>query len=336
MSKLFFLLLIVFFVFSCSNLEINKIECNGDTDKCPQNSICVNNNCEACPEHSIKQGNACVCEFENYLYDKATDKCIKRPRCETSSDCSGNEQCAYALDPVTNSVYPRCIPIGSLLLNDVCDNKNTCQNMLSCLPNPDNLKNKICTKACDVKESVNLSSCSNNETCIDYNILVNQVSKEMVGMCINNSYLCTFEQDNYLAEVSSRCKEQKGACVRRSSDSDYGYCLEDECNPSVANSCLEDYTCVSTGIIYQCIKYDKNSNSGQDKPCEKHEDCKKYLACNTDTNKCKHYCRPNNQYAYDDMCSNSCDDVKNIPGLNMTPFVKAIGYGVVGLCDYIK
>ncbi len=326
MFKSFLSIFFIFFIFSCTNLELDKIKCNGNNDKCPNNSICVENKCQLCPENSTKTEGICICEFENYIYDENSKKCIKRPRCESDADCTGNNQCAFALDPISSSVYLRCIPIGSLILNDVCSNtNNTCQNELSCLTNPENEENKVCTKACNLK---NHADCANNEICIDYNIFISKISKDMVGMCINKNNTCSF-QDDKLVECNLDCNSNNGACVRRTTDSEYGYCLSDQCSPNTPSLCPPNWTCTFTGLIYQC-RADNDHGAEQGESCTKHSDCKTYLSCDNDTKKCRHYCRPDNGYAYNDGCTSPCDDIKDIQGFN----AQFIDENVVGLCDY--
>lgn len=87
-----FIIFITFIGLSCSNLDLNKIECDSNSS-CPSDAYCnTDNKCILCPSESTRTLMGCDCK-ENYSYNEENNRCIKTQNCNRHSDCNDSSIC---------------------------------------------------------------------------------------------------------------------------------------------------------------------------------------------------------------------------------------------------
>jgi len=166
---IFFNFLLILILSSCSDLKLDNISCDGDSNKCPTDAICYNNTCRQCPESSIKSGDTCTCnDSYNYEYQYEKNYCLKLKKCSDYNDCDNNSICY--------STSCRECPENSTKSGDTCicnnteenyyyTNKNTCEP-LACSPKNENYVTR--TLSCQdglgycIRTSSNTAECKPN------------------------------------------------------------------------------------------------------------------------------------------------------------------------------
>jgi hypothetical protein len=338
----------IVYIASCSDLNVNNIKCDNDSNKCPSDSICYDNTCRVCPENSIKSGDTCICDnTDDFYYYKAKNKCeslvcapenglpISRPSgcqdglgycikeegevngvcnynyCTTNLDCPENEQCTFSDTRLDNIIYLTCQKIGSIEIGNLCSPSKNCKIGLSCLKD-DNDEESTCQEVCIPGND--LITCHDGRTCIDYVNFNEKIPSKIIGACLDETVLCEFTSNEYNSINTLSCNDKKGVCIRDDLDINIGLCVEDKCNP-IESDCIEGNKCVFNGQIYACKATNTDVTGIDGSSCENDSTCNTGLTCVDTQNgkQCKRLCRPNNTYSYTDCLLNQeCTDLSTI------------------------
>jgi len=91
MRKLLIYFTFLLLIISCSDLDLNNLECeNGDA--CPENSICVNSKCTLESDIVFCTGDD-SCRGGEICETKCIDPRELKPKCEEDFDCNDNQYC---------------------------------------------------------------------------------------------------------------------------------------------------------------------------------------------------------------------------------------------------
>ncbi len=284
MKKIFYLLFFLFFL-GCSNLNLDKIDCNSVED-CPQDAECIAHKCK------LKEAVSKCTEDKNCN----TNEFCNNGVCEKSEACNGVECGEHgSCEAINKNDYKCNCNEGYINENENADSpcviKNQCSNDLSCGFGTCN-ENGICecltgfhfdemTMKCiingigckkensgyarcrgkDLERCVKDKSCTGNCTGIKWGKWIKEVSPDSNMICAyNNGFVFWAETCNYPADCTVNGAE---ADCNRVLDLNE---IEKVCIP--ADMCNKDSECTEYGTNPVCIKGDTGSNV-----CVESENC---------------------------------------------------------------
>jgi len=313
MFRFFILVLLVMTAFSCSELELNEINCEIDKN-CPENAVCDANKCvfksELTPCNKDEDCKTLYCDLD-------IGKC-RDNSCEGNEDCPAeNETCnleAKICVCKNNFDGTNCAFCKEGYQDD--KNGNKCTECKDDYYKKEELGTFECIKKCNLNDNnvcdedrANILECSDSGKWIESNTCGEgeickawEFGAECVERCEEGSKRCSTDINNYI----ENCKDE----TWESSECDTNqYCVDNDNSVTCESpECTENADCTKNNST-KCLVIDGNPMNNRCVECLIDDDCEGDNICR-ENNTCS--CKEKDKRCNDDKITiETCDALGN-------------------------